>query len=63
VVAFSADDGMDEAVALRSAYEFDGQTWLRAGAGIIADSTPEREIEETCEKLTTLGPYLVPRRT
>ncbi|MEN3318258.1 MAG: hypothetical protein V7643_1659, partial [Mycobacterium sp.] len=28
---------------------------------IIAASTPDREFEETCEKLTTLAPYLVPR--
>jgi salicylate synthetase len=59
---FSANGGMDAALALRAAYEADGQTWLRAGAGIIADSTPEREFEETCEKLTTLAPYLVPLR-
>lgn len=63
VVMFSADGGMDAALALRSAYESHGQTWLRAGAGIIAASTPDREFEETCEKLTTLAPYLVPRRT
>ena len=62
VVMFSADGGMDAALTLRSAYEADGHTWLRAGAGIIAESTPEREFEETCEKLTTLAPYLVPRR-
>ena len=61
VVLFSADGGMDAALTLRSAYEADGHTWLRAGAGIIAESTPEREFEETCEKLTTLAPYLVPR--
>ncbi|TLH66444.1 salicylate synthase [Mycolicibacterium aubagnense] len=61
VVMFSADGGMDAALTLRSAYEADGHTWLRAGAGIIAESTPAREFEETCEKLTTLAPYLVPR--
>jgi salicylate synthetase len=61
VVTFSADGGMDAALTLRSAYESDGRTWLRAGAGIIADSTPDREFEETCEKLTTLAPHLVPR--
>jgi salicylate synthetase len=44
-----------------AAFECDGQTWLRAGAGIIAASTPDREFEETCEKLATLAPYLVPR--
>jgi chorismate binding enzyme len=52
---------MDAALALRSAYESEGQTWLRAGAGIIAASTPDREFEETCEKLTRLAPCLVPR--
>jgi salicylate synthetase len=61
VVMFSADGGMDAALALRSAYEAQGRTWLRAGAGIIAASTPDREFEETCEKLTTLAPHLVPR--
>jgi salicylate synthetase len=58
VVVFSADGGTD--ATPRSAYESDGKTWLRAGAGIIAASTPDREFEETCEKLTTLAPYLVP---
>jgi salicylate synthetase len=61
VVRFSADGRMDAALVLRAAYERDGQTWLRAGAGIIAASTPEREFEETCEKLASLAPYLVPR--
>jgi salicylate synthetase len=61
VAMFSADGGMDAALALRAAYESGGRTWLRAGAGIIAASTPDREFEETCEKLTTLAPYLVPR--
>ncbi|TFV58489.1 salicylate synthase [Mycobacterium sp. PS03-16] len=62
VVMFSADGAMDAALTLRAAYEADGRTWLRAGAGIIAASTPEREFEETCEKLTTLAPHLVPQR-
>ncbi|OBF55288.1 salicylate synthase [Mycobacterium sp. 852002-53434_SCH5985345] len=62
VVMFSADGGLDAALTLRTAYERDGMTWLRAGAGIIEESTPEREFEETCEKLSTLAPYLVPRR-
>jgi salicylate synthetase len=60
VALFSVDGGMDAALALRSAYECDGKTWLRAGAGIIEESTPDREFEETCEKLTTLAPHLVP---
>ncbi|WKG01541.1 salicylate synthase [Mycolicibacterium sp. HK-90] len=59
VVMFSADGALDAALALRAAYEADGHTWLRAGAGIIAESRPEREFEETCEKLSTLSPYLI----
>lgn len=59
---FSADGSLDAALALRAAYEVDGRTWLRAGAGIIAESTPDREFEETCEKLATLSPYLVARK-
>jgi salicylate synthetase len=62
VVMFSADGGLDAALTLRSAYERDGRTWLRAGAGIIAVSDPDREFDETCEKLATLAPHLVPRR-
>ncbi|MGV0633093.1 salicylate synthase [Mycolicibacillus trivialis] len=63
VVMFDADGGLDAALTLRAAYERDGRTWLRAGAGIIADSRPEREFEETREKLATVAPYLVPLTT
>ncbi|OBI45068.1 salicylate synthase [Mycobacterium sp. E796] len=62
VVMVSADGGLDAALTLRAAYECDGKTWLRAGAGIIEESEPEREFEETCEKLSTLAPYLIPRQ-
>lgn len=61
VVMFTDRGEMDAALTLRAVYEQDGATWLRAGAGIIAASNPDREFEETCEKLTTLAPYLVPR--
>ncbi|WP_024440717.1 MULTISPECIES: salicylate synthase [unclassified Mycobacterium] len=62
VVMFSADGGLDAALTLRAAYERDGRCWLRAGAGVIAESRPEREFEETCEKLATLAPYLIAQR-
>jgi salicylate synthetase len=61
VVVFSADGGLDAALTLRSVFERDGRTWLRAGAGIIGASDPGREFEETCEKLATLAPHLVAR--
>jgi salicylate synthetase len=61
VVMFSADGGLDAALTLRTVYERNGRTWLRAGAGIIGASDPNREFEETCEKLATLAPHLVAR--
>ena len=62
VVRFSANGALDAALTLRTVYERNGRTWLRAGAGIIAASTPDREFEETCEKLATLAPHLVARQ-
>jgi salicylate synthase len=52
---------MDAALVLRSAFRKDGRTWLQAGAGIVGQSDPERELEETCEKLDSVARYLVPR--
>ncbi|HVV14359.1 salicylate synthase [Amycolatopsis sp.] len=60
VVAASHDGSLDAALVLRAVYQEAGVAWLRAGAGIVADSTPEREFEETCEKLTSVAPFVVP---
>ncbi|MFF3438317.1 salicylate synthase [Streptosporangium sp. NPDC002721] len=61
VLAVSQDGAMDAALVLRAIYSENGQAWLRAGAGIVSGSTPEREYEETCEKLSSIAPYVVPR--
>ncbi|TVT18940.1 salicylate synthase [Amycolatopsis acidiphila] len=60
VLAASHDGSLDAALVLRAVYQEAGVTWLRAGAGIVADSTPEREFEETCEKLSSVAPFVVP---
>ncbi|MEV3963363.1 salicylate synthase [Nocardia sp. NPDC050193] len=54
---------LDAALVLRAVYQRDGHSWLRAGAGVVTGSTPEREHEETCEKLACIAPYLVPARS
>ncbi|MFE3194124.1 salicylate synthase [Nocardia sp. NPDC059240] len=61
VITFSAAGALEATLVLRAVYQTPTATWLRAGAGIIAQSTPTREFEETCEKLTSVSPYLVPR--
>lgn len=59
VLTVSHDGALDAALVLRAVYEQDGRAWLRAGAGIVADSTSEREFEESCEKLTSVAPFVV----
>ncbi|WP_433259922.1 salicylate synthase [Actinosynnema sp. CS-041913] len=60
VLTVSADGGLDAALVLRSIYQEHGRTWLRAGAGIVEQSRPAREYEETCEKLRSVAEHLVP---
>ncbi|WP_326639964.1 salicylate synthase [Streptosporangium sp. NBC_01755] len=52
------DGSLDAALVLRTLFAHGNRTWLRAGAGIMSQSTPEREYEETCEKLRSVVPHL-----
>ena len=62
-VLWADEDGsLDAALVLRTVFQRDGQTWLRAGAGIVEQSRPEREWQETCEKLRSVALHLVPGR-
>ncbi|SCL25230.1 salicylate synthase [Micromonospora inyonensis] len=58
VLTVDADGSMDAALVLRSVFQQEGRTWLRAGAGVVEQSTPERELEETAEKLRSISRYL-----
>ncbi|MBQ0867126.1 salicylate synthase [Streptomyces sp. RK75] len=61
VLTAGADGGLDAALVLRSVFQRDGRTWLRAGAGIVEQSDPAREYEETCEKLRSVAGCLMPQ--
>lgn len=41
---------MDTCIAIRLAYKKNGRVCVQSGAGIVADSVPEREFEECCNK-------------
>jgi anthranilate synthase component 1 len=41
---------MDTAIAIRTAVIKDGQLFIQAGAGIVADSIPRNEWDETMNK-------------
>jgi len=47
---FSFDGNMDVCIAIRTIYIKNGIAYLQAGAGIVADSQPEKEYQETLNK-------------
>jgi anthranilate synthase component 1 len=51
---FGADGNMDTCIALRTALVKDGVMHVQAGAGVVADSDPEAEYEETRAKARAL---------
>jgi salicylate synthase len=62
IISVDSEGALDAALVLRSVYRMNGMTWLQAGAGIVGQSKPEREFEETCEKLDSVARYLVYER-
>ena len=53
------DGFFDAALVLRAAYKRHSISMLQAGAGIISLSTPAREWEETCEKMSCVLDHLI----
>jgi len=47
---FGFDGGHDSCIVIRTAYLRDGMASVQAGAGIVADSVPAAELEETVNK-------------
>ena len=41
---------LDTCIAIRLVYKKKGEICIRSGAGIVADSVPEKEFEECCNK-------------
>jgi anthranilate synthase component I len=51
---FAADGSMDTCIMLRTAVVKDGTMYVQAGGGIVADSVPEAEYQETVNKAKAL---------
>ena len=51
---FSANGEFDTCIALRTAVAKKNKFYVQAGAGIVADSNPEKEYEETVNKAKAL---------
>ena len=51
---FTADGDMDSCIVLRTSIVKDGKMYVQSGAGIVADSVPEKEHEECVAKARAL---------
>ena len=51
---FGADGNMDTCIVLRTALVKDGTMYVQAGGGVVADSEPEAEYQETVNKARAL---------
>lgn len=60
VLTYDVSGELDAALVLRSVFRQGDHCWLQAGAGIVRQSHPAREHEETCEKLRSIAEHLVP---
>jgi len=51
---FSPNGSMDACIALRTALIKNEKVYVQAGAGIVADSKPDKEYQETVNKAKAL---------
>jgi anthranilate synthase component 1 len=51
---FGADGSVDTCIVLRTALFKDGVMYVQAGGGVVADSDPNAEYEETLHKARAL---------
>jgi anthranilate synthase component 1 len=51
---FGLDGAMDMCITIRTVMLVNGRAYLQSGAGIVADSVPEREYEECRHKAAAL---------
>jgi anthranilate synthase component 1 len=52
VCYFSYDGNLDSCIAIRTATIKDGTIYVQSGAGLVADSKPDAEYQETVNKAT-----------
>ena len=50
---------LDTCIAIRLVYKKNGEICIRSGAGIVADSVPEKEYQECCNKVMALARTLL----
>jgi anthranilate synthase component 1 len=51
---FTANGAVDTCIALRTGLVKDGKLYIQAGGGVVADSDPFEEYQESCNKAQAL---------
>ncbi len=59
ILLLDGKDFFEATLCLRTVFQDPTKQWIQAGAGIISQSNPERELTETGEKLASIAPYIV----
>ncbi|MFD1020711.1 anthranilate synthase component I [Thalassobacillus hwangdonensis] len=54
IVYVGFDGNIDSCITIRTMTLHEGKVWIQAGAGVVADSDPEKEYEETINKASAL---------
>jgi salicylate synthetase len=63
-VGWIASNGSaDLAIAIRTIFQRGQTVTFQAGAGIVADSDPTDEYEETWHKMQTMWPYMILKKS
>lgn len=59
VLIYDCNGALDAALVLRSVFQNAKESWVRAGAGIVGLSNPQREFKETEEKIRSVAEQLI----
>ncbi|KAH8424493.1 uncharacterized protein LDX57_002244 [Aspergillus melleus] len=59
VLMLDGPDSFEASLVLRTVFQDHHRSWVQAGAGVIAQSRPDRELTETREKLASVAPFVV----
>ncbi|PLB53579.1 ADC synthase [Aspergillus steynii IBT 23096] len=63
VLMLDGPDSFEASLVLRTVFQDPHRAWIQAGAGVIAQSSPDRELTETREKLASIAPFVVTEAT
>ncbi|KAJ5247890.1 hypothetical protein N7468_002873 [Penicillium chermesinum] len=59
ILLIENSDSLEAALVLRTVFQDESRGWIQAGAGVISQSNPQRELIETREKLASIAPFIV----